>query len=244
MRTPPRRAASECPFAPAVRRQNSQLPRVKLHRWGTLAFVVLCAWATLGAQGVAHARDRDKPFVFEIPPAPEKARPRLVFDVHTGFSAPLNHHSLCPRNAGCVMQSGGGVGGSVERRWPAGIGLVGAYDLWFLDTDSVYELGVEQLLRGGVRYSMPTDIIFHPGFEITGGMMIYGDTFRAATVGALLQTFAGAEIELTPAFALRLGFGLRIFTHSAFRTERDGVRRGDHGVFSESFYLEVGLTFW
>jgi hypothetical protein len=163
--------------------------------------------------------------------------------VHTGFSAPLSNRSLCPKDVGCVMQSGGGVGGSAERRWPSGFGLMLAYDLWFLDTDSVYELGVQQLLRAGLRYTMPTDIVFHPVFELTGGGMGYGDTFAIATAGVLAQAMAGCEIELSAAFGLRAGIGLRAFSHTTFRTERDGVKRGNHGPFSESFFFEVALTF-
>lgn len=167
----------------------------------------------------------------------------MAFDVHTGFAAPLNHDSLCPPGAGCVMQSGGGVGGSAERRWPSGFGALVAYDLWFFDTDSVYELGVQQMLRGGLRFTMPTDIVFHPVFELTAGVMGYGDTFEIATAGILGQAMGGAEIELSDDFGFRAGVGLRAFSQTTFRTERDGVLRGKTGWFSESFFLELGLTF-
>ena len=105
---------------------------------------VLLLHACLGllSATTAHAQAGGSTDEFEIPPAPGDAPPRLAFDVHTGFSAPLRNSSLCPKDVGCVLQSGGGVGGSAERRWPSGIGLMLAYDLWFLDTDSVYELGV------------------------------------------------------------------------------------------------------
>jgi hypothetical protein len=118
-----------------------------------------------------------------------------------------------------------------------------AYDVWFLDTDSVYELGVQQLLRAGLRYTMPTAIVFHPVFELTGGGMGYGDTFSIATVGVLAQAMGGAEIELSESFGLRAGIGLRAFSHTPFRTERDGVLRGKGGAFSQSFFFEVALTF-
>jgi hypothetical protein len=191
---------------------------------------------------VAHGQDSE-PFVFEVPPAPELAEPRFTFDVHTGFTAPLNNHPLCPSGAGCVLKSGGGVGGSAERRWAAGIGVLVGYDLWFLDTDSVYELGVQQILRAGIRYTMPTNVVFHPVFELSGGAMLYGDTFRVATVGGVFEGLAGSEFELSAAFGLRAGLGVRVFSHSAFRTERDGVLRGKHGSFSEAIFLQVGLTF-
>jgi hypothetical protein len=215
-----------------------------------IALAVVAAYIAAGGLGLgpwgvspAQAEADTGELHFEVPPAPANAKPLLTFDVHTGVTAPLNHRALCPKTAGCVLKAGGGVGGSVERRWPSGFGVLGAYDLWFLDTDSVYELGVQQQLRGGVRYTMPTEVIFHPMFELTAGVFLYGDTFRVATGGAALQLIAGSEIELTEAVGLRLGFGLRVFSHSAFRTERDGVLRGKSGLFSESFYLEVGLTF-
>jgi hypothetical protein len=179
---------------------------------------------------------------FVIPPSPARVAPRLALEVHTGLTLPLENGALCPRLAGCVLQSGGGIGVSVERRRPSGFGVLVAYDVWFVDSDSVYELAVQQLLRGGMRYTMPTDYIFHPIFELSLGVTGLGDTFRIATVGAVAQAYAGAETELTEAFGVRIGLGLRAFSHSSFRTERDGVRRGGTGVFSQAAFLEVGLT--
>ena len=177
-----------------------------------------------------------------IPPAPSKAAPRLSLDVHAAISGMLNNDSLCPSGAGCVMHGGGGIGATIERRWPSGLGAFAGYDAWFLDSDSVYELGVQQALRGGARYTLPNDIVLHPVFELSLGVMGYGDTFRVATVGMLIQPFAGAELELSDWVGLRAGVGLRAFSHSEFRTERDAVLRGNNGLFSESVYFEFGLT--
>ncbi|MDB4977676.1 MAG: hypothetical protein JWN48_6017 [Myxococcaceae bacterium] len=140
------------------------------------------------------------------------------------------------------MRTGGGVGVSVERRWPNGFGVLLGYDAWFLDSDSVYELAVQQVLRSGLRYTTPTDYIFHPIFEISAGAMVLGDIFRAQTGGIVFQGFSGCETELTESFGVRLGVGMRAFSHSSFTTTRDGVRRGDDKPFSETFFLEVGLT--
>jgi hypothetical protein len=177
---------------------------------------------------------------FTIPPSPAQAAPSFALEVHTGLTMPLDNDALCPPSVGCVLESGGGVGASLERRFPTGFGILMAYDAWFVDSDSVYELAVQQLLRGGVRYTMPTEYVFHPIFEGSLGLMGLGDIFRFATIGGLVQAFAGAEIELTETFGVRLGVGMRAFTHSSFRTKRDGVRR--EGVFSEAAFLEVGLT--
>ena len=83
----------------------------------------------------------------------------------------------------------------MERRRPTGFGVFGAYDVWFLDSDSVYELGVQQALHAGVRYTMPTEMVFHPVFDTSLGVMAYGDTFRVATVGVLAEVFAGGEVN-------------------------------------------------
>lgn len=208
--------------------------------WLSWAFVVCTCWLT-ATVGRADAPAAEQP-AFEIPPAPLAARPRNVWEVHGSFAWPLNNHSLCPSGVGCVLQGGGGIGGSYERRWPTGFGAFAAYDLWFLDTDSVYELGVQQALHGGLRFTMPTEVIFHPLFDVSLGLMGYGDTFRIATVGSLIQLFAGAEVELSESIGLRFGFGLRVFSHGRFRTERDHIVRGSDGVFAESVFLELGLT--
>lgn len=179
---------------------------------------------------------------FAIPPAPSKAQPRFAVEIHGIFSGPLDNRSLCPTGVGCVLQGGGGLGGSFERRWPTGMGAFLAYDAWFLDSDSVYELGVQQALHGGFRYTMPTDTVFHPLFDLSAGVMAYGDTFQIATVGGLAEIFAGAEIELTETFGLRVGFGLRVFSHRRFRTERDQIVRGNQGFFAESLFVQIGLT--
>ena len=197
---------------------------------------------TLVAVATAHADSSVASEQFVVPPAPNDAAPRHVLDVHTGFAAPLQNKSLCPRGSGCVYQSGGGIGATVERRWPNGFGALVGYDLWFLDSDSVFELGVQQALRAGARYTMPTDILFHPVFELSLGGTGYGDTFRVATVGVLAQAFAGGEIELSERFGLLAGIGLRAFSHSEFRTERDRVLRGNDGIFSEAFFFQIGLT--
>jgi hypothetical protein len=214
-------------------------------RVAALGFAALCLGLgvlarPVRAEPLLTPKAREQPF--SIPPSPAKARPRLAAELHISFAGPLNNGSLCPHGVGCVFQSGGGVGASVERRWPTGLGAFGAYDIWFLGSDSVYELGVQQAVRGGVRYTMPTEIVLHPLFDFSIGAMGYGDTFRVATVGGLAEIFAGAEIELTAKFGLRLGLGMRVFSHSRFRTQRDQILRGNHAFLAETLTAQVGLT--
>ena len=215
-------------------RPNGAWPMPWRTMLGVLALLLTCA--------PRQARADEPESAFVIPPAPSKAAPRLSLDVHAAISGMLNNDSLCPSGAGCVMHGGGGIGATIERRWPSGLGAFAGYDAWFLDSDSVSELGVQQALRGGARYTLPNDIVLHPVFELSLGVMGYGDTFRVATVGMLIQPFAGAELELSDWVGLRAGVGLRAFSHSEFRTERDAVLRGNNGLFSESVYFEFGLT--
>jgi hypothetical protein len=180
--------------------------------------------------------------VVPIPPAPSEAPPRYALDIHFAYSGVLDNAALCPEGSGCVLQGGGGLGATLEKRWPSGFGAFGGYDAWFLDSDSVFELGVQQVLRGGVRFTMPTDIIVHPIFELSFGGMGYGDTFGIATVGLLVQAFSGVEIEMTEHFGVLVGVGMRAFTHTRFRTSRDRVERAVKGLATQTMFLQVGLT--
>jgi hypothetical protein len=216
------------------------MPTNVLARWIGISVTVL----GLLLAHAAHAADvPELDTAFVIPPPPSKAHPQLAIEVHTGLTLPLGNEALCPKGYGCVLQAGGGVGASIERRRPSGFGALLAYDAWFLDSDSVYELAVQQQLRVGMRYTAPTEFVFHPIFELSVGAMVLGDIFRASTVGIVFQGFSGVETELTESFGVRLGIGLRGFSHTPFRTERDGVRRGARDHFSEAFFFEVGLTY-
>ena len=215
-----------------------------------LVIGVLLSLCPVAAPGVrflstsrARASDLPEPSdTFQVPPPPAEAAPRLAVELHTVLTRPLDNRGLCPAGAGCVLKTGGGVGVSIERRYPTGFGAVLAYDVWFLDSDAVYELAVQQVVRGGFRYTTPTDYVFHPIFEVTLGATGLGDIFRIQTGGVLVQGFSGVETELTESYGVRFGIGMRAFTHSAFRTSRDGVRRGEDKAFSETFFIEVGLT--
>lgn len=204
-----------------------------------------CACAPKGALRLTRAHASDLPELsdaFQVPPPPAETAPRVAVEVHTVLTKPLDNRGLCPPGAGCVLKTGGGVGVSIERRYPSGFGGLVAYDVWFLDSDAVYELAVQQVLRGGLRYTTPTDYVFHPIFELSLGAMGLGDIFRIQTGGALVQAFSGVETELTESYGVRIGIGMRAFTHSTFRTTRDGVRRGEDKPFSETFFIEAGLT--
>ena len=56
-------------------------------------------------------------------------------------------------DAGCVLRSGGGIGVSLERRFPNGFGPLVAYDAWFVDT-------VERTLAAGSSFG--SDVVVDP----------------------------------------------------------------------------------
>lgn len=176
------------------------------------------------------------------PPVPSEIPPRLGVEVHINAAGPVSNDSLCPEGASCVFGGGGGIGATVERRQPSGLGWFGGYDAWFLDSASVFELGVQQSIRLGVRFTMPNEVLVHPVMEFAIGAMGLGDTFRLSTVGALAQAMVGAELELNEHYSLVVGFLLRAFTATAFQSDRDEVRRANTGLISQAMAFQFGLS--
>jgi hypothetical protein len=188
------------------------------------------------------SRAADPQVPFRIPPAPNLLPPRWFLEFNLTAVAPTDTDGLCPEGSGCVYSGGAGVGATAENRWPTGWGAFVAYDIWFIDSESVYELGVQQSARGGARYTWPNATIAHPVAELGGGLTAFGDTFRFSTVGVLVQGMLGLELELSRHFGVLGGFGLRAFSHSRFRTGRDDVARGRGEIFSQALFLHIGLT--
>jgi hypothetical protein len=143
-----------------------------------------------------------------------------------------------------VYAGGGGVGASAEKRWPIGLGVFAAYDAWFIDSSSVYELGVQQTLRGGGRFTLQNPQLAHPVFELSVGVTSLGDTFLADSFGVVLQALVALEVELSHQFGLMGGIGLRAFSSSQFRTERDDVVRGGGLRLNEVLFLQMALTIY
>jgi len=165
-----------------------------------------------------------------------------VLDVHVDGVFPLGVSSLCPDGPGCVYSGGGGVGASAEKRWPIGLGVFGVYDVWFIDSSSVYELAVQQTLRGGGRFTWPNAQLAHPVFELSVGFTSLGDTFLVDSYGFVVQGLVGLEIELSHHFGLMGGMGLRAFSSTRFETDRDDVVRGGGPGLYEALFLQMALT--
>ena len=207
--------------------------------------------SVLALAPVAQAQDGDaeprRPR-FAPPPAPDDQEPVLGGEVHIVAVSPISRDPLCPAGsdpmmeAGCVFSGGGGVGLSLERRWPRGLSIMLGYEAWFLDSNAVYELAVMQEVRAMVRYLFFDRAAMHPFLGFGLGAMLFGDTLSIAAVGGAVDIAIGVEIELTETFALVLATPVRIFTTTSFVTPRDGTRRAEEGGFNSAVCLHIGLS--
>lgn len=214
-------------------------------------FPVLSMGLLLTAVGTAAAQSPPPPAepepiageAFELPRAPEELDPLLAVEVHVAAVVPVTRKPLCPpEEERCVFRGGGGIGGSIERRWPLGLALGLGYDAWFLDSDNVYELGVMQMLSARLRYYFLRGSILHPFVAGGAGALIFGDTLRIATVGIAVEAVVGAEIELTETIALAAAVPWRFFTTSPFQTTRDRAERAREPGVNVALSFSVGLV--
>lgn len=207
--------------------------------------VLLTAVGTAGAQPPAESPDQGTPTgeAFELPRAPEELDPLLSVEVHVAAVVPVTRKPLCPPDVErCVFRGGGGVGGSIERRWPTGLALGLGYDAWFLDSDNVYELGVMQMLSARLRYYFLRESVLHPFVAGGAGALIFGDTLQIATVGVGVEAAVGVEIELTETIALAGVLPWRFFTTSPFQTTRDRAERAQEPGVNVAVSFQVGLV--
>lgn len=179
---------------------------------------------------------------FEPPPAPDSLDPVLGGEVHIIAVAPIARAPLCPDDAACVFSGGGGVGLSLERRWPHGLSIMLGYEAWFLDSNNVYELAVLQGVRAMVRYLFFDRAAVHPFGAVGIGALIFGDTLTIAAIGGALDVGVGLEIELTETFSLVLMIPVRFFITSSFVTPRDSTPRAEEGGINSALSLHLGLA--
>ena len=163
-------------------------------------------------------------------------------EVHIIAIAPVARAPLCPEDAECVFSGGGGVGLSLERRWPQGLSIMLGYEAWFLDSNAVYELAVLQVVRAMVRYLFFDRAAVHPFAAVGIGALIFGDTLAIAAIGGAVDVGAGLEIELTETFSLVLMVPARFFITSSFVTPRDRTRRAEEGGMNATLSLHIGLA--
>ncbi len=195
---------------------------------------------------VASPVRADEPVVpetsFALPPLPAARPPILAGEVHTSAVVPVVQSGLCPRGAACIFGGGFGIGASLERRWPMGLGVTLGYDAWFLDSGGVYELALMQFLRAGVRWAFLPGNLVHPFVGADISALVLGDALRIATVGGAFGAEVGIEIELTVTISLRLALVPRILTTGSFVTPTDHVPRGEGREVDAAIALQAGLV--
>jgi hypothetical protein len=216
-------------------------------RW----LLMLLAVAIGLAQGHGRASAQDVPapdattrgaMRLRLPPDPASREPELIAQVHLGAVLPLERNDICPGDALCVLGGGAVVGVEVERRWPFGLGVLVGYDAWFVESGGVFELGVVQVVRAGVKYVFGDDWLLHPAVQIGAGALIFGDTGQVSTVGGALDLGVSAELELTESVALTFGAQTWLFTTTPFTTSRDRTARSEGLGVNASIQLNVGLS--
>ncbi len=203
--------------------------------------VVLLVWPA--CDRLAHAQDEPRPVPHVSPPPPPETRePELLAQVHLGAVVPLLRNDICPGDSLCVLGAGGVIGVEIERRWPFGLGVLVAYDAWFVDSNGVFELGTVQIIRAALQYVFVTDWSIHPLIHLGAGALVFGDTFLVSTVGGALELGLGAELELTE--SVTFGFGVQgwLFTTTPFTTDRDRRTRSEGLGINAALQLNVGLS--
>jgi len=178
----------------------------------------------------------------ELPRRPDELPAALSIEVHLAAVASVASSALCPRGADCIFGSGGGVGGSLERRWPSGLALGLAYDAWFVESGGVWELGVLHVLSARIRWALLQSRSVHPFAWLGVGALVFGDTLRIATVGAAGDVAVGLEVEVTETIALSFALPFRVFTTAPFVTVRDRVPRADQAGVNVGFAIQAGLV--
>lgn len=172
---------------------------------------------------------------------PDSLPPSFGGEVHLDLAFPLATRRLCPAEGECVVGIGGGIGGNAEWRFPSGLAVGAGYDLWFLDGNGVYELAVMQVIQLVGRWVFLQEWATHPFVGAGVGLVILGDTFRAATAGASIDLKTGLEIEITPTLAFTGTAMLRLFSVAGFVSQSDGVSRASSFGVNAAVSLSVGL---
>ncbi len=179
---------------------------------------------------------------FEEPPAPDEVAPRRAGELMVDAFIPVRRTALCPLDAQCIFGGGGGIGATLEWRFPKGLATGFGYDVSFLDGSGVWELSTFQMLRGTLRWYGLRERLIHPYAGIDAGIVFLGDTFAVDAVGGGLDLFAGAEVEITAGLSFTGALTVRAFMTNRFTTEADGQDRAVDPDLNVAIMLRFGLV--
>ena len=155
---------------------------------------------------------------------------------------PVRRTELCPVDEQCIFGGGGGVGATLEWRFPRGFAAGFGYDVSFLAGNGVWELSTFQMIRGTLRWYGLRDKLIHPYAGVSAGVVLLGDTFAVDAVGPGLDLFAGAEVEITAGLSFTGAFAVRSFITNQFTTEADMIGRAQEPGLNIALMLRFGLV--
>jgi hypothetical protein len=173
-----------------------------------------------------------------LPPPPDRGPSWWELEVGALAVVPIERSAICPANRDCVMNAGVGLGTRLTHRSPDGVGWGLAYDLWVLDSASLYEVALLHSLRGHVRYVLDASSRVQPWIGGSVGLLLFGDASSVATGGGVVSGGAGVHVELTTEFSIFASAEAWLFATAPFGT-RDGTTRAD--PFGVNLVLEVAV---
>lgn len=207
-------------------------------------FSVAIAIASFATTNAAIARADDVPAQeteetgLALPPPPDRGPSWWELEVGALAVVPIERSAICPANHDCVMNAGVGLATRLTRRSPDGVGWGLAYDLWVLDSASLYEVALLHSLRGHLRYVLDSSSRVQPWIGASVGLLLFGDASSVSTGGGVVTGGAGVQVELSTEFAVFASAEAWLFATAPFST-RDGTTRAD--PFGVNLVLEVAL---
>lgn len=203
-------------------------------------FAALCAATVCPQQVLADLPADDAEFA--LPTHPNDLGALLIVEPSLELVFPVASDSLCPDgpDRGCVFGSGFGLGVLVERRSRRGIGIGGAYGMSLMDGGGVYEFTTVQTFSVSLRGYFLEHNFVHPMLGVSAGLALFGEAFRADTLGLVADVSAGVELEMTRTLAMTAALDLRMLYFRGF-TSAEGRQRGGGGL-DFALALRVGLV--
>jgi len=205
--------------------------------WVLAALVGVVSAPLLTSEAAAQAPAR-----FELPPAPDELPAISVTTVFFSSVFPLTNQHACPSGASCVLGGGGGIGGSVERRWASGFNVGLEYEAWFLNSGGIYEIGLMQAVTAYARHLLIPENVLHPILGVGIGGVLFGDTGAVATAGLAVNLSSGIEWEITDTVSVVAALVARILWLNAFATPTDMVERAEGFGLDATLGLRLGIA--
>lgn len=204
------------------------------------------ACASFLVASLAYAEDLDEsaaPATTLQPPLPPtELEPTIAAAVSTRIVRPIANDALCPPDTECIFGQGFAFGVALERRWESGPSVGFRYDAWFVDANTVYELGVLQAVQAFGRYAFVGGDAFSPYLFGSIGGAAFGDSFGIETVGLIVEAGFGVELELGSTTSLTCSVPTSFLLLSEFQTGVDAATRASGGI-DIALALQVGFRF-